>query len=169
MLSHDFSIKKIENWEKLEKIVSEARSVYTPPSLLGSVLESDSQVYINGHTTYFVFAKGKPDFFRKSNPEETVGHLWDQYIVKIYSKIAAQEFDVVILDQWTTIPGPPPDFSNNLAGKFWLKKHYRLREKLPIFLANRPGGGRYAIEIWEPRPRTIPSLIDAAPAGVIQK
>ena len=154
ILPHDFSLRNAGNWAKVQETIAAAHRVFAPPAILGEILKNDGAIYNNGHTIYFALAAGKPAFFAPENPEETVDQVWKRYTDSIYSTIAAQEFDLVILDQWTLIPDPSPGLYENMDGLSWLKKYYRRREVIPISLANRPGGGNYALQIWEPIPNS---------------
>jgi len=154
ILSHDFTVRKPESWQRLEQTIAAAEKVYGTPLILGKILEKGGEIYQNGHTVYFLFASGKPAWMVRKNPEATVRRLWEKHIEKIYSMIEAQEFDLVILDKWTEIPRPLPGTHDDRDGTELLQRYYRLRETIPVHLAHRRGGGMFQVQIWEPIPKS---------------
>jgi hypothetical protein len=150
ILSHDFTVRKLENWQRLEQTIDGKKKVYATPIILGKILEKGGEIYQNGHTVYFLFASDRPAWLDKKNPEETARRLWEKHIEKIYSMIEAQEFDVIVLDRYTEIPSPHPGTHEDRDGTELLQKYYRLRETIPVHLAHRRGGGMFQVQIWEP-------------------
>jgi len=154
ILSHDFTVRKPESWQRLEQTIAAAEKVYGTPLILGKILEKGGEIYQNGHTVYFLFASGKPAWMVRKNPEATVRRLWEKHIEKIYSMIEAQEFDVIVLDTYTEIPPPLPGTHDDRDGTELLQRYYRLRETIPVHLAHRRGGGMFQVQIWEPIPKS---------------
>jgi hypothetical protein len=164
MLSHDFSVDE-KNWHKLSQRISKAKNIYGSPIVLMEILANGGQIYQNGQTVYFPFAKDKPAFFEKPNPDESVDAIWGKYVNLINTKVENQEFDLIVLDAWTHLPIPIADLYSTMNDKnpvetlimnqivndtARLKDRYRLSEVINISLANRPGGGKYAMNVWEP-------------------
>lgn len=102
---------------------------------------------------YFFLASEKPAWMKKANPEATARRLWEKHIDRINSMIEAQEFDLLFFDRWTKIP-PVPDSYGAAKGSELLSKYYRLREKTPVYLAPRPGGRLFKVQVWEPIPKS---------------
>jgi hypothetical protein len=151
-LPQDFSLETEHNWEKLERMISTADHVYASPIVIGLVLKSGGEIFNDGHTNYFSGVPGQQSFPLHENPEETVEQVWEKHVNRIFSMIAAQEFDLIILDQWIPVPNHRPDSNVKIDGTSMLQQYYRRREVIPISLANRPGAGKYAMQIWEPLP-----------------
>ena len=148
-------------------LVSEAKDIYASTALITEIMRSGGEIYQNSHTNYFAFAEFKPTHFVKKNPEESITKIWDTYINFINQKVKNQEFDLIILDQWTHLPIPfsMPSSSVNetalikstmrlqsLNDAAQLKNHYQRREVIALSLANRPGGGILRMSVWEPIP-----------------
>ena len=164
MLSQDFSVDE-KNWNRLRHLVSEAKEVYAPTALVFEIIRNGGEVYQNGHTSYFPFAQSKPIFFAKENPENSIDEIWKNYVHVINQKINDQEFDLIILDQWTQLPAafsmPDPSSFNpeqlqsamitqSLMAHSQLKNNYRRSEVISLSLTSRPGGGVLRMSIWEP-------------------
>lgn len=150
MQSHDLSIDKEANWRKLEALVASADTIYGSNIVLNEILKNNLEIVQNGHTPYFVFAELKPAFFRHANPDQTVTAIWSRYVDTLHERIRTQDFDVIILDQWTTIPDTRHTVEPNVNGVELMKQHYRLSERFPVSAAKRPGGGIFAMKIWVP-------------------
>jgi hypothetical protein len=148
-LPHDYSMDG-QNWRKLQQVTSSGNSIYASTIVLGEIIKNGGEVYQNAHTPYTMYAAGKPAFMEKSDPEETAIKVWGSYVNRIHSMIESQKFDLIMLDQWTVIPSDP-FASNSVNGSELLEMYYQRKENIPISLANRPGGGKYTIVIWEPR------------------
>lgn len=153
MLPHDFSVGE-KNWQRLRQVMSGADDIFASTLVLEDVIESGGDTYLNGHTRYFVLAENKPTWLVREDPEKTVTRIWQGHINRIYAKIEAQEFDLIILDQWLFLPVASPSSSTRVDTKALLKKYYQRSEMIKVPLANRLGGGNYAVEVWEPIPES---------------
>lgn len=164
MLSRDFSVDE-KNWNRLRHLLSEAKEVYAPTALVFEIMQNGGEVYQNGHTSYFPFAQSKPIFFAKENPEDSIAEIWKNYVRVINQKVSDQEFDLIILDQWTQLPAafsmPDPSSFNieilqsamitqSLLANSQLKNNYRRSEVINLSLTSRPGGGVLRMSVWEP-------------------
>lgn len=149
ILSKDFSFDQTA-WNKLENTMVGKSEIYGPPLILSSLLREDKNIYLNGHTRYFSFANGKPDFFRRKDNEQSVMFVWEKYLKDIHWRIETQKFDAIILDQWMKIPSIAGNSDTAVDGSAHLKKYYERSEVIKISLADRPGGGKYYMSIWEP-------------------
>lgn len=157
VLQHDFSIND-ENWQKMRSEMSAADTIFASPVVLAEIVQSGKDVFENGHTRYVVMAANKPKIFEQEDPGATPAAIWDNYISRIQQKLKAQEFDLVLLDQWMNIPNSilPGENSNDL-----LNKYYYRSEVITLSLAKRPGGGNYLIQVWKPLHN---SGVNASPA-----
>lgn len=153
LLSHDFSVEDEENWATLESIVATGDSIYATSIVLEQILQQGGEVYNNGHTPYFQVAKNKPALLVRRDYEKTTDALWQAWTTDIHDRLANQHFDLVVIDPWTPVPDLITADGTRITGAAALKSSYRKRMTLSISLANRPGGGKYAVSIWEPRPK----------------
>ena len=148
MLSHDFSVDD-KGWARLQQEIASGKVIYGSTLTLVEILKNGGEVYQNGHTPYTRFAMWKPAYLKGDNPDETAEGVWEAYVAKICAMIAAQEFDLIILDERTKLPKSLSD--PQLNGVAYLNKYYRRREVIPLSLANRHGGGKLNMQIWEPK------------------
>jgi len=149
MLSHDYSSRE-KNWEQIKQLMSEADDIFASPLVLAEVIRTDKEVYENGHTRYFYYAEEKPQFFAQSKPEETITNIWTKHVNRIYAKIEAQEFDLILLDPWLQLPTPSPRSNIKFDAQALLRKYYYRSEVIVLNLAMRPGGGAYQMQVWKP-------------------
>lgn len=150
MLPGDFS-HDTQGWDRLKSALAGKTRVYASPVALPLLVENGSQIYNNGHTGYAYYGRFKPMLFRKAQPEETNAALWEAHVKRIHNGIAQKEFEMIVLDEWSRLPEMSPgDILVNNDAKI-LKGYYELTGTIQISLANRPGGGRYTMKIWEPR------------------
>lgn len=152
MLPRDFTVGE-KNWQQLRKVMSGADDIFASTIVLADIIEHGGETYLNGHTRYFSLAAGnKPSFFVRKNPEETVAGIWEKHTKRIYAKIKAQEFDLIILDPWLFLPAVEAGaiFKPSSVAQSLLEKHYQRSEVINVSLARRLGGGTYALQIWKP-------------------
>lgn len=150
-LSHDFGVRNLDQWQKLEQAVSEAETIYSTPVALELIANKNGEVFNNGHTLYFKLAGRKPALLVRDDPTQRADHLWRQWVSGIHDKVRTRAFDAIIIDAWTPLPDLDLGTDRAVKGSSLLRKYYRPRETLDISLANRPGGGNYKVQIWEPR------------------
>jgi hypothetical protein len=156
ILPRDFSVDH-KNWDRLSQVVSEAATIYASPIVLADIVASGAEIYYNGSTVFFPGTVLAPSVLQKKDPEKSVDRIWEKYVHQIYSMIEHQDFDVLVLEKFTAIPDHiRPDFATG-AGKALLEKHYQRTEVVKVSLAKRLGGGKWAMEVWRPRPDTSPS------------
>ena len=148
MLSHDFSVDE-KGWARLQQEIASGKVIYGSTLTLVEIVTNGGEVYQNGHTPYTRFAMWKPAYLKRDNPEERAEGVWETYVARICAMIEAQEFDLIILDERTKLPKSLSD--PQLNGLAYLKKYYRRREVIPLSLANRHGGGKLNMQIWEPK------------------
>ncbi len=152
LLPHDFSSTP-ENWRKVDAIIASEQQVFASQMLIGNLLKHERTVYQDGHTFYFPLAKDKPAFFIKEDEMARVEVLWKQYIADLYQKIAAQEFDAILLTSWdfrgVFLTNPPP--GRDISGRDFLLQYYELDETFPLSMTSRHGGGEYEMRVWRPR------------------
>lgn len=146
VLQRDFSINE-ENWQKIGLEMSAADDIFASPVVLADIVQSGKEVYENGHTRYVVMAANKPKIFTQARPDETPAGIWAKYVNRIRQKLRAQEFDLILLDQWMNIPD---GFVSGESSSALLKKYYYRSEVITLSLAKRPGGGNYLIQVWKP-------------------
>lgn len=162
ILPRDFSVDQ-KNWDRLAQVVSQGARVYASPIVLGELVAGGTPIYYNGSTPYFGMTLDPPAFLQKKDPEKTVGRIWENYNNKIRAMIENQEFDLFVLDNWTVILAESFTASDTLDGKALLEKYYQRTEIINISLAKRPGGGKYAMEVWKPRVGPVPEIDATAP------
>ena len=163
-LTHDFSFDE-DKWNRLRGLVLESEKTYAPALLATEILGSDGEIYQNSHTPYFAFAQVKPVIFAKDDPDNTIAAVWEAYVENINGKIERQEFDLIILDQWTHLPVAMANLRNSISNKTFLmshlknsslndaarlKNHYRKAEVIALPMDKRPGGGQLVFQIWKP-------------------
>lgn len=158
LLSHDFSVKNLNNWNTVKASLANADSAYATPIVLEQFVQQRMEIHNNGHTPYFQAAKNKPERFKRDDKMTNVAVLWDSWVKGVHQDVANRRFDVIVIDTWTDIPDLKVEGGPTLVGNTLLKKHYRLEEALPITLANRPGGGNFGIQIWKPLPIPEPDI-----------
>lgn len=156
MQSRDFSVRHAQNWPQLQRIIDGSDQVFVSNILLERVLASGKEIHQNGHTPYFVFALYKPALFRRDDPAVSVEGIWERYVQRIHGMIRRREFDALLLDVWTPLPGMPPGSDYSVSGRELLERYYEKTRKLPVSAAKRPGGGAFGIEVWRPRAGDIP-------------
>ena len=150
-LSHDFEVRSQAEWQKLETLVAGADAIYATPIILELIADRGIDVYNNGHTSYFMTAQSKPAFLVRDEPAAQVGTLWAAWVEDVHTRIRERRFDLLLVDFWTQIPDGVDAQGAEVDGPTLLRKHYRVRETLDVAVANRPGGGNFPVQIWEPR------------------
>jgi 4-amino-4-deoxy-L-arabinose transferase-like glycosyltransferase len=151
MLPKNFS-SDVENWHRLGKILDGKPNVYASPVALPFLIENGNEIHNNGHSVYFIFSDTKPGFLKGNAADSLNRDLWESYVAGIYDGIESRKFDLIILDQWTKLPGSLSGNLNAELGVKLLQRYYKRTEKFSISLADRPGGGKYTLHIWEPKP-----------------
>jgi hypothetical protein len=153
ILHKDFSVD-MESWRKIEALIDASDEVLATQMLVATQLQRGKPVFQDGHTFYFPMAFGKPDWMRKTEPEERVEAVWEDYLIGMYRKIQRREFDYILISSWEMrgifLRNPPP--FENIAGKKFLTRHYCKIDKLPLSMTDRHGAGTWDIQIWQPRP-----------------
>jgi hypothetical protein len=150
MLPRDFSLD-MEGWDKLNAVFSGKSNIYGSPLVLPQLSRSNEEIYNNGHTAYFGFGQFKPDFLERKRLDLRPIAIWNQHVNRIHENIEEKNFELIVLDIWTAIPDHLPAGSSPVKGVDLLKKYYRRTQKISVQMANRPGGGVYQLQIWEPR------------------
>lgn len=146
ILQHDYSINE-DGWRKIRQEMSAADDIYSSSILLSEIMHSGKAVYENGHTRYFLMAHFKPSFFAQSHPDQTPGAIWTRHVERIREKMKAQEFDLILLDNWMVMP---EDLTGGSTSTDLLQKYYYRSATINLSLAKRPGGGGYSIHVWKP-------------------
>jgi hypothetical protein len=146
VLQHNFSINS-ENWQKIRAEIASAEDIFASPVLLAEIMKSGKAFYENGHTRYVVLADNKPGFLAQESADETPGALWTKHVGHIRQKLKAQEFDLILLDQWMAMP---EDVAGGESTNALLKNYYYRSGMIVLSLAERPGGGNYRIQVWKP-------------------
>lgn len=162
ILARDFSIDQ-KNWDRLRQVVSEGTTIYASPIVLSEIIESGAPVYYDGSTSYFQVAILGPSFLQKKDPENTVSQIWKKYTDKIHSMIEHQDFDVIVLEKWTQIPEHYLPGTVSADGRALLEKYYERTEVIKVWLAKRPGGGKYALDVWKRKAGTFPEIDSTGP------
>lgn len=150
MLPRDFSFDT-EGWASLDAAFSGKSNVYGSPLVLPQLSRSNDAIYNNGHTVYFGFGQSKPGFLQRKPPDLRPFAIWNKHVERIHENIEEKNFDLIVLDIWTAIPEYLPVGSSPVTGVDLLQKNYQKTGKISVHLANRPGGGGYQLQIWEPR------------------
>jgi hypothetical protein len=148
LLSTNFYVDE-SKWRQVRSEIAAADNIYASPLVLQEVLKTGSPVYLNGHTAYFPFGSMKPAFFERRREEDRVAEIWDRYVKNLGESLQRREFDLVLLDNWMTLPvslsGQGPDL------KASLEHNYRQVDQFVLPLMQRPGGGRYRVRVYKPR------------------
>ncbi len=147
-LSTDISVNE-KNWKKIKDYIDNADNVYASTLVLPEILMRSGNVYANGHTRYFPLGAEKPTSFIKADSAKTVSAIWEKHVKIVQQKLADQEYDLVLLDQWMQMPEPitgPDAVTRKL-----LQTHYECIETFTLSLPDRPGGGPYRIRAYKPR------------------
>ncbi|MEH6582661.1 MAG: hypothetical protein V7754_12050 [Halioglobus sp.] len=151
-LPRDFSYDE-EAWKYIDSLIVQEDEILATQMLLMNLLDNDKKIYQDGQTSYFPLAAEKPRWLDKAEPEDEVQAVWAQYMSMLYQKVAAGEFDLIIISPWEMrgifLRNPPADSA--LDGKEYLKKYYYVDEKIPLSMTDRQGGGTYQLQIWRPR------------------
>ncbi|MFK7977380.1 MAG: hypothetical protein AB8C02_14690 [Halioglobus sp.] len=150
VLSHDFSVQEEDNWTEIKDRIGQADSIYATTFALEHLVQQGADIHNNGHTNYFQIAKYKPSFLKRTAAGESVEELWQLWSQDIHSRISAQTFDLVVIDTWTPLPNLHLEDNSKANGNELLAKYYKKIKQIKIKLANRPGGGSYSVQIWEP-------------------
>jgi hypothetical protein len=50
----------------------------------------------------------------------------------------------------------PPPFED-VPGKEFLQRHYRIERRIALSMTDRHGGGTYDIQVWRPKPARRPA------------
>lgn len=153
LLDKDFSTTE-ENWARVEEIIAESDDIYASQMLLNLVIKHDKRVYQDGHTHYFPIALHKPEIFVKVNPDERVGAVWERYLTDIFRRVENKEFDVILVNPWDfkgMFGRNRPPFED-VDGRAFLRRYYRVDERFPLSMTDRHGGGTYEMRVWRPKP-----------------
>lgn len=152
ILPKDFSTD-LDKWREMESLIAENDEILATQMLVMTLLEQNKAVNQDGHTFYFPLAAGKPGFFVKGRPEDTVEGIWANYIANMYQKIETRGFDLVLVSSWEMRGffdrNPPPN--SKLSGRRFLARHYKNSGTIPLSMTDRYGGGTYNIQVWKPR------------------
>ena len=119
------------------------------------LVDNGKRVFENGHTFYFRRATEKPAFFKTKNPAFDVAAVWEDFVRGMYSDVETGRFDCILANSWDLngifTANPPP--GSTLDGLTFMQQFYRLRETVPVTMPNRPGGGKWDIQVWVPKNR----------------
>jgi hypothetical protein len=147
MLPSDFSVKE-KNWQRIRQEIAGAEDLYASILVLDEVMKKGRPVYHNGHTQYFPFGRTKPSFLIKTEPKETVEEVWEHYVEFIHSKIENREFDLLLIDNWASLPSSIRD--SGIDNSAALRTHYKQTGHITLPLMKRQGGGNYRVRIYKP-------------------
>lgn len=153
ILHKDFSAD-MDNWRQVEALIEESDEVLASQMLVAAQLERGKPVFQDGHTFYFPMAAHKPDWMRKSNPEQRVEAVWEDYITLLYRKVQRREFDYILVSPWEMrgiFRQNPPPF-DDVDGRQFLQRHYCKARVIPLSMTERHGGGTWKVQVWKPRP-----------------
>jgi hypothetical protein len=151
MLSRDYSVEE-NNWRFIRKEIAEADDVYASTLVLQQIVEKGAPVYENGHTRYFVFSRDLPSWLGNTDQAHTVQEIWKRHVELIQGKIRNQEFDLLVMDDWMSLPSLMITSANDTEAL--LKKYYSQTANVTLPLAKRLGGGTYRVHVWKPNPDT---------------
>ena len=115
------------------------------------MMDNGLELYHNGHTPYFLFARLKPDILRRDNPDESVEGIWHKHVDRLHEKVKKQSFDLILVDEWTGLLNALPDADGQVKGVDLLQQYYEQRKVLPVSAADRPGGGTFHVQVWTPK------------------
>jgi len=147
-LPKDFDVS-VQGWERLRTIVCESRDPLASSMLVWPLVECGKPVYHGGHTAYFAFAI-PPDFLEPRDPSHRPAQMWRDYVNGLTAGVRERKFDVLALavrlpfDIFNTEPG-------NINHAI-IERYYDDTEQIPLNFSDRPGGGRYLVHIWRPKP-----------------
>ena len=150
MLPQDFSVEA-RDWQRIRSEIAEADDIYASTLVLEDIVAKGAPVYLSGGTRYFIFGGEKPDFLKKTNEQDEVVALWEQFVAQIQRKIANQEFDLLLIDNKMNLPESL--FNTEVNTKALLRQHYQMSDRVKLPLMDRLGGGRFRVQVWKPIPR----------------
>jgi hypothetical protein len=152
ILHKDFSAD-MSQWQRVETLIEESDKVLASQMLVKTLLQYDKKVYQDGHTFYFPLAVNKPGWLLKDREEDRVAGVWHDYINELYRKIEAGEFDMIVISHWEMrgifLRNPPP--FEDVTGRQFLSRYYKVTEKISLSMTDRHGGGTYDLQVWRPR------------------
>lgn len=143
----------LAGWDKLEQVIIEEDQILASQAVLMPLVKHGKEVFQNGHTVYFHFASGKPEWLKHENEYDQVEQVWQRYIDTLYKRVEAQEFDIALFHPWDVqgVFRLSPPQSPNESGVEFFHRHYRQHEQLTLDLGGMPGGGIKKIGVWRPR------------------
>ena len=154
ILPRDFSIDP-RGWERIGAIIASGDHILASPILVAPLVDNGKRVFENGHTFYFRRATEKPAFFKTKNPAFDVAAVWEDFVRGMYTDVQTGRFDCILANSWDLngifTANPPP--GSTLDGLTFMQQFYRLRETVPVTMPNRPGGGKWDIQVWVPKNR----------------
>jgi hypothetical protein len=151
ILPKDFSVD-MEKWDRVNAIIADSEDILASQMLLMSLMDHGKDIHQSGHTFYFSLGSHKPDFFRKTEPEDRTEQIWQEYIESLYRKIEQRKFDAIIVSPWEMrgiFERNPPPFTEE-GGREFLARYYHIAERFPLSMTDRYGGGSYNLQIWRP-------------------
>lgn len=158
VLHKDFSAD-MDNWREMEDIIAGGEDILASQMLVASLLQQGKPVLQDGHTFYFPLAVHKPEWMRKPRPEDRVETVWADYIEDLYRRIERRELDLILVSPWEMrgifLRNPPP--FEDVPGKEFLQRHYRIERRIALSMTDRHGGGTYDIQVWRPKPARRPA------------
>jgi hypothetical protein len=166
ILPKDFTTR-LENWDHMDQLIAESDEILASQMLIATLMEHDKTIYQNGHTFYFPLAAQKPAIFIKDRKEDRVSTIWLDYLTDLYRKIETRKFDLILVSPWEMRGifkrNPPP--GADTGGKDLLMKFYEIKQRIPLSMTDRYGGGTYVIQVWTPRPYVEGNTPGAEPAS----
>ena len=118
------------------------------------MVDNGKEIFQDGQTFYFPYARGKPEWAKHKNPAHQVDQVWADYIVRHYEKVERQEFDIALLSDWDVVGvfGHAPPNAPNVRGQDYFRQFYKRSHRVEIDLGGMPGGGMQKIGVWRPIP-----------------
>ena len=152
LLEHDFEVD-MKPWAEAQALIDAGDKLLVSPLLTDRLLAANREVFHSGHTPYFRYGLLKPAALHRAAAEDSIKGIWDAYLRDFYGRLERQQFDYLVLGVWDmrgVFEGNPhPDTGED--GRAILRRHYDRTGTLDLSMVVRPGGGKYPLQVWQPK------------------